>query len=195
MEKVAKRRGRPPKAEADVKRRNLTYSTTQATRDRLADAGAKVGRSLSAEIEYRIQMSLALEDDVGSASVRRLVDFVRLAAAKIEADNSGPWTDRPAAAIALHGAIRTFIDMNRGSFDEAGENVLHELGREHFLATENLANAALDENELEKAKANRKEVAARFWPVYNNHHDVVSKAERAGSNATAELAELFRLKK
>lgn len=56
-----KRRGRPPKPEADRKGSNLTFRTRGDLRDQLAAASEASGRSISEEIEDRLARSFEAE--------------------------------------------------------------------------------------------------------------------------------------
>lgn len=52
-----KRRGRPPVAKEDRKTGNLTFRTRANLREQLEEAAQQSGRSVSEEIEYRLQQS------------------------------------------------------------------------------------------------------------------------------------------
>ncbi len=52
-----KRRGRPPKAEGERKAGNLTIRTYGPLRAQLEEAARQSGRSVSAEVEYRLEQS------------------------------------------------------------------------------------------------------------------------------------------
>jgi hypothetical protein len=52
-----KRIGRPPKAEADRKSRNFTFRSRGDLHARLAEAAGESGRSMSEEIERRLERS------------------------------------------------------------------------------------------------------------------------------------------
>lgn len=52
-----KRRGRPPIAEEDRKTGNLTFRTRGGLRTQLEEAAQQSGRSVSEEIEHRLQLS------------------------------------------------------------------------------------------------------------------------------------------
>ncbi|GEP06774.1 hypothetical protein [Methylobacterium oxalidis] len=58
-----KRMGRPPKAPEKGRRQNYTFRMSDADRDRIIDAAARSGRSMSEEIERRIERSLANDED------------------------------------------------------------------------------------------------------------------------------------
>lgn len=70
-EQPAKRRGRPPKDPADRKDGNLTFRTRGDMRRRLSEAAEKSGRSISEEVEKRLEESFSNEnllEDVHSAA-------------------------------------------------------------------------------------------------------------------------------
>ncbi|KAB1072177.1 hypothetical protein [Methylobacterium planeticum] len=56
-----KKMGRPPKAPEKGRRQNYTFRMSDADRDRVIEAAAKSGRSMSEEIEWRITASLVNE--------------------------------------------------------------------------------------------------------------------------------------
>lgn len=56
-EKPRKRMGRPPKAPEKGRRQNYTFRLSDQTRDQLVNGAAESGRSLSEEIEWRIEES------------------------------------------------------------------------------------------------------------------------------------------
>jgi Arc-like DNA binding domain len=93
-EMAAKKRiGRPPKSEEDRKAVNFTFRSRGQMRDLLQAAAAASKRSISEEIEYRLQNSFREEDSYGgprlSAVFRLLADYKALAEAKA----GEPWTE------------------------------------------------------------------------------------------------------
>lgn len=56
-EKPRKRMGRPPKAPEKGRRQNYTFRLSDQVRDQLIDAASESGRSMSEEIEWRIEES------------------------------------------------------------------------------------------------------------------------------------------
>jgi len=64
-EKQPKRRGRPPKYAGEGKRQNFSFRIRDAIRERLVAVVEKTGRSLSEEIEWRIEHSFEWEDQLG----------------------------------------------------------------------------------------------------------------------------------
>lgn len=69
MSEQQKRRGRPAKAPSERKRGNLTFRVRDDLRAALEEAAAQSDRSLSEEIEYRLELSLgqreALKEEWG----------------------------------------------------------------------------------------------------------------------------------
>ena len=56
-----KRMGRPPKPAKERRRSHFTFRTTDALREQLRAAAAVEGRSISEEIEWRLQQSFERE--------------------------------------------------------------------------------------------------------------------------------------
>ena len=50
-------RGRPRLSDVERKSRNLTFRVRDGLREKLAEAAQRSGRSVSEEIEYRLQLS------------------------------------------------------------------------------------------------------------------------------------------
>jgi len=77
-----KRIGRPPKSEEDRKAVNFTFRSRGQMRDRLQAAAAASRRSISEEIEYRLENSFREDDRYGgphlSAVFRLLADHKAL---------------------------------------------------------------------------------------------------------------------
>jgi hypothetical protein len=67
-----KRRGRPPKYAGEGKRQNFSFRIRDQVRDRLINAVKETGRSLSEEIEWRIERSFEWQDAFGEA--RSIID-------------------------------------------------------------------------------------------------------------------------
>lgn len=72
-----KRRGRPPKPAAQVKRANLTFRTRDELREMLVESAKRSQRSLSEEVEYRLEQSMsgeeALLDNLGGPNTKRVL--------------------------------------------------------------------------------------------------------------------------
>lgn len=65
------RTGRPPKAPEKGRRQNYTFRMSDQTRDRIIEAAAQAGRSMSEEIEARVEASF--RDDGLRAAIREEV--------------------------------------------------------------------------------------------------------------------------
>lgn len=61
-QKPRKRMGRPPKAPEKGRRQNYTFRMSDETRDRVIAAAAASGRSMSEELEWRVEESFREED-------------------------------------------------------------------------------------------------------------------------------------
>jgi hypothetical protein len=71
---ISKRRpGRPRKDPADLKRHNVTIAMADQTRRKIGEAAKRNGRSLSSEIDYRLERSFR-DDDVAEAIWSRLAE-------------------------------------------------------------------------------------------------------------------------
>jgi hypothetical protein len=88
-----KRIGRPPKSEEDRRDVNFTFRSRGQMRERLKTAADAARRSISEEIEYRLENSFREDDRYGgpylSAVFRLLADYKALAEAKAGA----PWKE------------------------------------------------------------------------------------------------------
>jgi hypothetical protein len=88
-----KRIGRPPKSQEDRKGVNFTFRSRGQMRERLQEAATVSGRSISEEIEHRLEDSFRNEEIYGgphlSAVFRLLADHKALAEAKA----GKPWTE------------------------------------------------------------------------------------------------------
>ena len=98
---TARRRGRPPIEPSQRKRNNVTVRVRDETKSQLAVAAALNGRSLSEEIEARIQESFLsetamrkhLEVEFGSAHNFALAKVIAYLASEIEETTNARWTD------------------------------------------------------------------------------------------------------
>lgn len=80
-EKPRKRMGRPPKAPEKGRRQNYTFRMSDQTRDSVIEAASKSGRSMSEELEWRIEESFREENRLalttsllnGSDNLRKLI--------------------------------------------------------------------------------------------------------------------------
>jgi hypothetical protein len=77
-----KARGRPPKAPEKGKRQNYTFRLHDETRERLMRAAEAANRTLSEEIEWRVEQSFKWEEAFGEA--RSIIDKATAAAAETD---------------------------------------------------------------------------------------------------------------
>lgn len=178
------KRGRPKKDPAKVKRNNVTIAMADPIRRAIGEAAERSGRSLSSEIDFRLGMSLALDQDTGSPTVRRLLDFTRLAAMKLEEDYGEDWTKSDKVASGLTSAITSYIFSNSPRPAGLEEWPLEDVLIERLLARIN-DEALLAELRDEIARWREERNAAM-----PNRYDEY----RRSDNITRPLSDLFRIK-
>src|SRR4051794_18471096 len=86
MVRSTKRRGRPPVAASERKSKNFTFRSRGDLHDRLTDAAARSGRSISEEIEIRITRSFDDEQQIWGS--REIYGLMRVIAAAIHETGS-----------------------------------------------------------------------------------------------------------
>jgi hypothetical protein len=101
-----KRIGRPPKSEEDRKAVNFTFRSRGQMRDLLKAAAAASGRSISEEIEYRLQNSFREDDSYGGPHLSAVFRVIANSIALLKTGGSLAETDRARAAIA-----QVFVDL------------------------------------------------------------------------------------
>ena len=120
--KVGKRVGRPAKNPALGKRINAMFRLNEATRDRLMAAAEQSGRSMSEEIERRIDRSFEDIDLMlayfGKPETLKLAHAIAMLARTVEARTGLDWTKDAQTKADLSGAISRFFDIY---FYEQGE--------------------------------------------------------------------------
>ena len=124
-------------------------------RDAIREAAEANGRSVSAEIDFRLGLSLALEDDAGGPSTRRLIDFARLASASIQHHYGKPWTEDVEAASNLAGALDLFIRAASPPLPEVKDISANDAEFDRITAELERAREASQRGDPEAAKALR----------------------------------------
>lgn len=125
-EKPRKRMGRPPKAPEKGRRQNYTFRLSDQTRDQVIDAAAESGRSMSEELEWRVEESfrekqgelLAKSLLNGSDNLYKLVSRVSGLVSALEnyKDKSGnklgsrDWDNHEPTRAAIRAGIKALID-------------------------------------------------------------------------------------
>lgn len=112
-----RKRGRPKKPDAEAKRHYVTVVMAEPIKEAIREAAERNGRSVSSEIDFRLGMSLALERDTGSAPVRRLIDFTRLAALKLQEEMGAEWTENDKVAQSVLAALFMYLADNTAAGD------------------------------------------------------------------------------
>jgi hypothetical protein len=128
--------GEPTGKSGEVKRAQIPVRTTPAVRDRLLASASANGRSLTQEIEQRLERSVALDDLRGSPDTARLVEAIAGEVALVE-----QWTGK-----AWKADYPTYYAMTRG--------VRQVLGRFHppLLNLEALMAATRDLREAQEER-------------------------------------------
>lgn len=122
QEKAGKRVGRPAKNPALGKRINAMFRLNEATRDRLMAAAEQSGRSMSEEIERRIDRSFEDVDLMlayfGKPETLKLAHAIAMLVRTVEARTGLDWTKDAQTKADLSGAISRFFSIY---FYEQGE--------------------------------------------------------------------------
>ena len=126
MEKKRKR-GRPPKPVSALRRNNVTIRFRDQTKQMLQESAAKNGRSLSEEIEARIERSSADDDyfrrmreELGGAEayallmiIGRVMHRVGPTAAMMDKKDPRTWSSNPFAYDQVVKGVMTVLDAMR----------------------------------------------------------------------------------
>src|SRR4051812_21078645 len=98
--------GRKPRGEFKNKSRTLTTRITAATREALERAAKKNSRSLSQEIEHRLDFSLNRDRQLArQGHIRALAELIALVGERVEESTKRDWLNDPFTAEALRHAI------------------------------------------------------------------------------------------
>jgi Arc-like DNA binding domain len=166
MSGTKKRLGRPPKSEKDRKAVNFTFRSRGQMRERLQGAAASSGRSVSEEIEYRLDQSFTREPLVSqlvggnhNAKVLELIaDALNvlnvMRSHDLEAKN---WTEREIAEI-----FRIAVDLIIASWGGLPEQPPQQDAKENIAKA--LANQMVPEMEGRRLAMVILEAAGLPWP-------------------------------
>ncbi len=108
---AAKKTSKPgprPRGPYEGKRKTLTTRITEQTRNRLDDAARDADRSLSQEIEMRLEQSFL--EDLGSESTRKLMRALALAKEMAEMTTGKNAFKDKATAQAAHTAMMAILN-------------------------------------------------------------------------------------
>jgi hypothetical protein len=110
-------RGRPRVTDSERKRNNVTIRLRDRLKAALAQSADEQQRSLSEEIERRLETSFVVEEVLGDAEMRRLIFFVTSAFAA--ATGKRDWLNDPIAYSAGTAAV---LDALLIGFPDRGED-------------------------------------------------------------------------
>jgi hypothetical protein len=106
----------PTKGE-DAKRRIVTMRVTNAAYDRIASAAQASGRSVSQEIESRLELSFQEERMMGGKSTALLSKLIASTVALIETETERNWTEDRMTWEAVNAAVQRIIGWFQPSLD------------------------------------------------------------------------------
>lgn len=144
MDEPAKKRrpGPKPRGPFENKRRTLTTKITESTRRSLEEAAAGTDRSLSQEIEFRLERSLDQDRQklqvFGSERNYRLLALLGMTIMIVEEKTGGLWTKDPRTFAEVQDVVGGFFEKFRpeaatgigGVFDtQIGKDVLEALSK------------------------------------------------------------------
>jgi hypothetical protein len=114
-----KRIGRPPKAKEDRKAVNFTFRSRDQMRERLEAAAAASGRSISEEIEHRLNQSFDEERlsaaFLGGTDTAKALQLIANAMRRVTADGDGtPWSKDEKKVEAVQTAAHFLIAGSAG---------------------------------------------------------------------------------
>ena len=104
------RRGRPPLPPEEGRRWTLNTRTTLELRTRLEAAAKASGRSLSHEIEIRLQESVMKDDFFKNTGGYDLVRYLALGIEMVERQTGKSWNEDSATKVAVKKSLVTLFD-------------------------------------------------------------------------------------
>ena len=116
-QKKPRKPGPPPHGPFEEKRKTLTTRITQELRERLEGAAEKTGRSLSQEIELRLEHSFALDSEryalFGGMVLYRVMALLATVINLVEEQTGKKWTKDPRTYAEVKDAIQVFFERFR----------------------------------------------------------------------------------
>jgi hypothetical protein len=110
----ARRRGRPRLPAGQAKRASFNTRLREHTKERLEQAAASAGRSLSEEIEFRLEQTLEDERRSGGPRLHALLRLFSGAAALIEARTGKSFLSDLDTYVTVKTAWERMLDAARG---------------------------------------------------------------------------------
>ena len=103
----------------ETKRAQIPVRTTPTTRARLTEAAKAAGRSLTQEIEQRLERSFETEDREGGPATHNLLNLFASEIGLIERYTGAPWASDVTTWSAVRSRLRTKLDEVRPPFENA----------------------------------------------------------------------------
>ncbi|MGE3745860.1 MAG: hypothetical protein AB7G25_09175 [Sphingomonadaceae bacterium] len=103
-------------AAPETKRAQIPVRTTPANRNRLAEAAKISGKSLTQEIEQRLENSFKVEDRDGGPATHWLLNLLASEIALVESHTGKTWNADVATWSAVRTRLRTKLDQIRPPF-------------------------------------------------------------------------------
>ena len=140
--KSAKRPGPRPQGPFAEKRKTLTTRITEKTRARLEEGAAASDRSLSQEIEFRLERSFQDEDalnrEFGGVDNYRISKLLFAVVPIIEADTGRSWREHGPTFSQVASAWATILEMLRSQASKSSGGLFGvgdaNIGREKAIA-------------------------------------------------------------
>jgi hypothetical protein len=102
--------GRKPRGDFSKKTAAITTRVTAATKGALERAAQKSGRSLSQEIEHRLDVSIRRDREFArQGHIRALAEAIALVAERVERATEKDWRNDPFTSEALRHAVEFFL--------------------------------------------------------------------------------------
>lgn len=119
-EQIEEKRGGRPVERDEPKRAAIAVRTTPAIKERLQAAAAERGRSITQEVEARIEESFEAQDLLGGVETRQAFSAVAAQIKRMQDATGKHWL----ADVATHAAVRILADRIFASLEPRPENAV-----------------------------------------------------------------------
>lgn len=106
------------KGSADSKRHVVTMRMSDTARSKIVEAAQSNGRSVSQEIESRLERSFQEESLLGGSDTSLVSRLVSGAVGLVELETGKPWTEDRMTWEAVHAATEAILDWFQPSIDD-----------------------------------------------------------------------------
>lgn len=139
---MVQKRGRPPLPPGEGKKVPLNMRTTRKVRDRLEAAAIDTGRSLTQEVEYRLQRSFEDEDAIfesfSGEHTYRLMKLLGAAVGVTENTTGKQWNQDAKTFASVEGTIDLILKAL--PFEEGAEETIYDDYLREFLEAISIQN-------------------------------------------------------